>query len=207
MVVVKTVTPPGADQFDLLELPFLTIGPAESMDFDQTMHLERERDGYRVWYAIADVPAFVVPGGAIDTEARARPDAVPPRMTVFCCIRLSLARRQRACCRTGFAEHSSGHSNSIRRNRVTKATHTRTRVRSHAHCPCEQVQKALDDGTAGNDLVLLEGGRPEAPDPGAGTRWRKPRPPRPGGQRGRRSLRVRPRAPSTRRAGTPRSPS
>ena len=78
MVVVKTVTPPGADQFDLLELPFLTIGTAESMDLDQAIHLERERDGYRVWYAIADVPAFVVPGCAIDPEARARPDAVPP---------------------------------------------------------------------------------------------------------------------------------
>ena len=51
---------------------FLTIDPPGSMDLDQAVHIERDGDGYRVRYAIADVPAFVTPGGAVDVEARRR---------------------------------------------------------------------------------------------------------------------------------------
>jgi exoribonuclease R len=36
------------------------------------MHLERRGDGFGVDYAIADVPAFVAPGGPVDSEARRR---------------------------------------------------------------------------------------------------------------------------------------
>jgi len=53
--------------------PFLTVDPAGSQDLDQAMLVERAGSGgYRVRYAIADLPAFVVPGGAIDIEARRR---------------------------------------------------------------------------------------------------------------------------------------
>ncbi|MFM9816081.1 RNB domain-containing ribonuclease, partial [Streptomyces scabiei] len=34
--------------------------------------LERRGAGYRVWYAIADVPAFVAAGSALDLECRRR---------------------------------------------------------------------------------------------------------------------------------------
>ena len=57
---------------DMTGLPFFTIDPPGSMDLDQAMCLERDGDGYRVRYAIADVPAFVRPGGAIDEEAHRR---------------------------------------------------------------------------------------------------------------------------------------
>lgn len=57
---------------DVTELPFLSIDPPGSMDLDQAMHLERRDKGFRVRYAIADVAAFVHPGGAIDAEARHR---------------------------------------------------------------------------------------------------------------------------------------
>ena len=63
---------------DETAVPFFTIDPATSMDLDQAMHLERDGDGYRVRYAIADVPAFVAPGGAIDGEARRR------GQTIYC---------------------------------------------------------------------------------------------------------------------------
>ncbi len=59
-------------QRDETALPFLTIDPLGSMDLDQALHIERVGKGYRVRYAIADVPAFVKPAGAIDTEARRR---------------------------------------------------------------------------------------------------------------------------------------
>ena len=57
---------------DLREIEFLTIDPEGSRDLDQAMHFERTRSGAVLHYAIADVPAFVAPGGALDAEARRR---------------------------------------------------------------------------------------------------------------------------------------
>lgn len=57
---------------DLTDVPFFTIDPVGSTDLDQAMCLERDGDGFRVRYAIADVPAFVTPGGPVDVEARRR---------------------------------------------------------------------------------------------------------------------------------------
>ena len=62
----------------------MTIDPPGSRDLDQALHIERRGDGHRVRYAIADVAAFVAPGGALDAEAHARgvtvyaPDAKTP---------------------------------------------------------------------------------------------------------------------------------
>lgn len=57
---------------DMTELPFVTIDPATSMDLDQAVYIARSRSGFRVHYAIADVPWFVAPGGALDLEVRQR---------------------------------------------------------------------------------------------------------------------------------------
>jgi exoribonuclease R len=57
---------------DRRELELFTIDPPGSMDLDQAMALSRTGDGYRVDYAIADVAAFVAPGGALDAEAHRR---------------------------------------------------------------------------------------------------------------------------------------
>jgi exoribonuclease R len=57
---------------DLTDIPFVTIDPAGSTDLDQALAIERDGDGWRVFYAIADLPGFVTPGGAIDAEARQR---------------------------------------------------------------------------------------------------------------------------------------
>jgi exoribonuclease R len=64
-----TAPEPG---LDLRAVPFATLDPAGSMDLDQAFHLERNGDGFTVRYAIADVPSFVAPGGAVDAEARRR---------------------------------------------------------------------------------------------------------------------------------------
>src|SRR6478609_3449098 len=45
------------------DVPFVTLDPVGSMDLDQAVHLCRDRDGYLVRYAIADVSSFVPPGG------------------------------------------------------------------------------------------------------------------------------------------------
>ncbi|TAN02588.1 MAG: RNB domain-containing ribonuclease [Rhodanobacteraceae bacterium] len=57
---------------DCCDIPLVTIDPPGSMDLDQAMWLERAGDGYRVYYAIADVASFVTPGGALDLEANRR---------------------------------------------------------------------------------------------------------------------------------------
>lgn len=67
----EQATPP-LPSLDLRDLSFATLDPAGSRDLDQAFQLERTASGYTVRYAIADVPAFVVPGGAVDTEARRR---------------------------------------------------------------------------------------------------------------------------------------
>ena len=67
-----SVDPLAAGLDDLRALEFLTIDPEGSMDLDQAMHLERAGDGAILHYAIADVLAFVAPGGAVDAEARRR---------------------------------------------------------------------------------------------------------------------------------------
>lgn len=64
---------PDADE---TAIALITLDPATSMDLDQAMHLERRPraggGGFRVYYAIADVAAFVTPGGALDTETQVR---------------------------------------------------------------------------------------------------------------------------------------
>lgn len=60
---------PDADRTDLA---LVTVDPAGAMDLDQAMYVERTTAGYRVYYAIADVAAFVGPGDAIDLEAHRR---------------------------------------------------------------------------------------------------------------------------------------
>lgn len=57
---------------DLTDLPLATIDPAGATDLDQAFAIEERGDGWRVFYAIADLPSFVAPGGAIDAEARRR---------------------------------------------------------------------------------------------------------------------------------------
>jgi exoribonuclease R len=57
---------------DRRDLPLVSIDPAGARDLDQAFFAERRPGGYRVRYAIADVAAFVRPGGLVDGEARGR---------------------------------------------------------------------------------------------------------------------------------------
>lgn len=68
----ESVLSPRLPEADETAIPFVTIDPPESLDLDQALHIERRGDGYRVHYAIADVAAFVTPGGAMDREAHER---------------------------------------------------------------------------------------------------------------------------------------
>ncbi len=63
---------PSAVRADVRHLPLVAIDPPGATDLDQAFTAQRTAGGYRVFYAIADVGAFVAPGGAVDTEARRR---------------------------------------------------------------------------------------------------------------------------------------
>ncbi|MFF4992911.1 RNB domain-containing ribonuclease [Streptosporangium saharense] len=147
-----TPTLPALDRTDL---PLITIDPPGAMDLDQAMHLEERHGGYRVWYAVADVAAFVRPGGAIDVEARTRgetvymPDArVPLHPTVLSEGAASLlpgATRPAALwCVDLDAE-----------GRIVGTDVTRALVRSRERLDYDYVQTAVDTGTADGTLRLL----------------------------------------------------
>ncbi|MEU2162511.1 RNB domain-containing ribonuclease [Streptomyces sp. NPDC019208] len=69
----RTARDPRLPERDETGVPFFTVDPPASADLDQAMHLERRPGGgYRVRYAIADMAAFVPPGGALDAEAHRR---------------------------------------------------------------------------------------------------------------------------------------
>jgi exoribonuclease R len=71
---------------DARNVPFVTIDPEGSRDLDQAYHAERRGGGFRVRYAIADVAAFVGPGGAVEAESFRRgvtvylPDGRAPQL-------------------------------------------------------------------------------------------------------------------------------
>lgn len=67
--------PPGAGGttiVDLTDIEFVAIDPPGARDLDQAYAAERRGDGYRVFYAIADLASFITPGSALDDEARHR---------------------------------------------------------------------------------------------------------------------------------------
>ena len=77
----------GRPRVDLTELPTFTIDPSDARDFDDAVSARAGAGGVtRVWVHIADVSAFVRPGGALEGEALRRatsvyvPGAVEPML-------------------------------------------------------------------------------------------------------------------------------
>jgi ribonuclease R len=71
---------------DLRDLPTFTIDPDDAKDFDDAVSAFREGDRTRVWVHIADVTAFLRPGGRLERETARRgtsvyvPGAVEPML-------------------------------------------------------------------------------------------------------------------------------
>ncbi|MFF0742615.1 RNB domain-containing ribonuclease [Streptomyces sp. NPDC004111] len=145
-----------ADPYDATGLALFTVDPPASTDLDQAMHLaRREGGGYRVHYAIADVAAFVAPGGALDAEAHRRvttlyfPDEkVPlhPRLLSEGAASL-LADQVRPALLWRIDLDADG---AVRATDVRRAL-----VRSRAKLDYAGVQRRIDAGTADESLALL----------------------------------------------------
>lgn len=70
---------PGRDlegREDLRAVLFVTIDGETARDFDDAVYVEREKSGYILWVAIADVSHYVREGSALDRDARSRGTSV-----------------------------------------------------------------------------------------------------------------------------------
>jgi len=142
-------------QRDETAVPFFTIDPPGARDLDQAMFIERAGKGYRVRYAIADVPTFVKPGGAIDIEARKRGQTLyaPDRRTPLHPDQLGedaaslLPDQVRPAFVWDMQLDSDGEG--------TSADVYRAMVSSKQRLSYAEVQAAVDSGTADERLSLL----------------------------------------------------
>ncbi|MEK7689779.1 MAG: VacB/RNase II family 3'-5' exoribonuclease, partial [Bdellovibrionota bacterium] len=66
----------GPHREDMRKVPFFTIDGETARDFDDAIHVERERSGYVLWVAIADVSHYVREGSELDKCARGRGTSV-----------------------------------------------------------------------------------------------------------------------------------
>ena len=146
---------PRLPEADETAIPFVTIDPPDAMDLDQALHLARLDSGYRVRYAIADVAAFVAPGGPMDVEAHRRgqtlyaPDAnarlYPPQLSEGGASLLPGQTRPALVWDMRLDEGGEGIEVEVRR----------ALVRSREKLSYEVVQRALEDGSAPEPLELL----------------------------------------------------
>ncbi|WP_262057831.1 RNB domain-containing ribonuclease [Streptomyces sp. STR69] len=149
--------PAPADREDATAIPFFTVDPPTSMDLDQAMHLSRRAGGgFRVRYAIADVAAFVVPGGALDAEAHRRvttlyfPDEKtplhPPLLSEGAASLLPDVTRPAVLWTIDL--DADGRTGAVDVRRAL--------VRSRAKLDYATVQRRIDAGTAEEPVALLK---------------------------------------------------
>ena len=146
---------PKLPELDRTDIPFVTIDPETSMDLDQAMHIERDGGGYVVHYAIADVAAFVDPGGPVDLEANRRGETlygadtkVPLHPKVLSEGAASLLPDElRPALLWTIRVDFSGEG--------TDANVERALVKSRAKLSYEAVQKQIDAGTGDEMFTLL----------------------------------------------------
>ncbi|MHA5053008.1 RNB domain-containing ribonuclease [Streptomyces sp. SD15] len=158
-VLAEAARPPRLPAYDATDIPFFTIDPPTSNDLDQAMHLSRHArngGGYRVRYAIADVAAFVAPGGALDAEAHRRvttlyfPDGKiplhPTRLSEGSASLLPDQTCPAVLWTIDLDEHGRAVATDVRR----------ALVRSRAKLDYAHAQKQIDEGTAEAPLALLK---------------------------------------------------
>ncbi|MEU5531940.1 RNB domain-containing ribonuclease [Streptomyces sp. NPDC020362] len=146
---------PALPSYDVTDLPFFTVDPPASTDLDQAMHLSRRGTGYRVRYAIADVAAFVAPGGPLDAETHRRvntlyfPDQkVPLHPAVLGEGAASLLPGQPRPSVLWILDLDA-------EGRTVAVDVRRALVRSRAKLDYAGVQRQIDDGTAEEPVALL----------------------------------------------------
>jgi exoribonuclease R len=153
----KAVADPRLPDLDRTDLPLVTIDPAGAKDLDQALYLERTGSGgYRLFYAIADLAAFITPGDPVDLEAHRRGQTlygadsrVPLHPTVISEDGGSLLPDQlRPALLWTITLDGEGARTDVQVERA--------RVRSRAQFDYVGVQQAIDNGSADDSLLLLK---------------------------------------------------
>jgi exoribonuclease R len=147
---------PALPAHDATDVPLVTVDPLGSRDLDQALHLAaRPGGGFRVSYAIADVAAFVRPGGAVDAEARRRTQTLyspdlrtplhPPVLGEGAASLLPDQVRPAVLWRIDLDPAGEVAAVDVRR----------ALVRSRAQLDYPELQAAVDAGTAPEPVALL----------------------------------------------------
>lgn len=147
---------PRLPDLDRTDIPFVTIDPVGAMDLDQALHIERAGDGFVVHYAIADVAAFVTAGDPVDLEAHRRGETLygadskvplhPRSISEDAGSLLPGEVRPALLWTIQVDETGEG----------TDVEVVRARVRSTERLDYEGAQRSIDEGSAGETLVLLQ---------------------------------------------------
>ena len=141
--------PTLAGRTDLRDIPLITIDPADARDHDDAVYAEPDEDpknksGWIVWVAIADVSAYVRPASALDREAREKgnsvyfPDRVEPMLPHALSSNMCSLREgeNRACMAVRMVFDREGKKRS---HRIVRGL-----MRSAAKLSYEQAQAAID---------------------------------------------------------------
>ena len=153
----EAVANPRLPDLDRTDLPMVTIDPAGAKDLDQALYLARTDDGgYVLYYAIADLAAFITPGDPVDVEAHQRGQTlygadsrIPLHPTSISEGGGSLLPDQvRPALLWTITMDGEGARTDVEVERA--------RVRSRAQLDYPGVQKRIDDGSADESLMLLK---------------------------------------------------
>ncbi len=131
---------------DYCDLPLVTIDGADARDFDDAVFAQRNRNGWRLVVAIADVSSYVLPGSGLDGEALERgtsvyfPNRVIPMLPEalsngLCSLKPDEDRLCLACDMTVNEEGT-----------VTRSRFIAGVMRSHARLTYQQVWQYLSSG-------------------------------------------------------------
>ena len=136
-----------AGRKDLRDLPLVTIDGADARDFDDAVFARRQKKGWRLVVAIAEVSNYVMPGTALDAEASHRatsvyfPNRVIPMLPEalsngLCSLKPGVDRLCLAC------EMSINDEGLVNRARFVAAV-----MKSSARLTYSQVADYFDTGT------------------------------------------------------------
>ncbi len=146
----------GEDRVDLTGIPLVTIDGPDARDFDDAVFAERDKDGWHLIVAIADVAHYVKPGSALDQDAYERgnstyfPDRVVPMLPEklsngLCSLMPNVDRACIAC-----------HMWIDKEGELTRWQFVRGVMKSRARLTYEQVQAAHDGKPDKLTAPLLE---------------------------------------------------
>ncbi len=148
--------PTSTSVIDRRDIEFVTVDPPGSQDLDQAYAAERRDGGFRVFYAIADVAAFIAHDGPISAESLERAVTLysPDMRTPLHPVELSegaaslLADKDRPALLWTIDLDAEG--------RLEHAHLERATVRSREQLDYQTAQDRIDNGTAHESLALLK---------------------------------------------------